>query len=232
MALVHRPGPGLPRGTMRDVDVRGELHRHLSHKFAHDPTTVIVDELGICQGAIRVDVAAVNGSLYGYEIKAAADTLKRLANQIQAYSRVFDYAFAVVAPNHLDEATKMVPSWWGVILSSQGVSGLRLTVAKRAKKNPRIEARSLAELLWHEEALTLLEQRQCARGLRGKRRSFAWDRLCEVYTLDEIRSEVRKSIKARQVDRSASEHATDGALSQSDAMLSDLPSMAHLQRTA
>ena len=67
----------------------------------NDPQTLIVEELGIRQGAARVDVAVVNGSLHGYEIKSARDTLERLPKQSELYSSVFDTITLVTAENHL-----------------------------------------------------------------------------------------------------------------------------------
>ena len=35
-----------------------------------------VEELGVCRGRVRVDVAVVNGTLHGYEIKSDRDSLR------------------------------------------------------------------------------------------------------------------------------------------------------------
>ena len=48
----------------RDVDVRSLLKQYLQASEARD--TLLIDELGLCQGDVRVDVAAVNGELSGY----------------------------------------------------------------------------------------------------------------------------------------------------------------------
>jgi hypothetical protein len=51
---------------------------------------IIIDELGLCRGTVRVDIAVVNGVLKGYEIKGDQDTLRRLASQAATYNRIFD----------------------------------------------------------------------------------------------------------------------------------------------
>ena len=53
------------------------------------------------------------------------------------------------------------------------------------------------ELLWLDEALSLLEKRGVARGVRGKPRRIVWDRLCEQLEVDEIAAAVRSHLKAR-----------------------------------
>src|SRR5271170_7013537 len=109
--------------AMRDVDIRTALRRHLSATCDDDPTTLILDELGICSGSVRVDIAVVNGSLKGFEIKSDSDTLDRLANQADAYNKVFDTLSVVVEKRHLKKVRSMVPAWWGIYLAEARESG-------------------------------------------------------------------------------------------------------------
>src|SRR6187402_1509374 len=66
-----------------DPDVRALLREYLEdvHKGSD---TRLLEELGLCQGDVRVDVAVVNGELSGYEIKSPSDTLG--ASRISAAS--------------------------------------------------------------------------------------------------------------------------------------------------
>ena len=48
---------------------------------------MILDELGICRGRVRIDLTVVNGLLHGYEIKSERDTLARLETQADLYGR-------------------------------------------------------------------------------------------------------------------------------------------------
>ena len=79
-----------------DPDIRAVLKSRLQAKHALEPDTVVVEELGLCQGQVRVDMAVVNGVLHGYEIKSDCDTLRRLPNQVVAYGKVLDRATLVV----------------------------------------------------------------------------------------------------------------------------------------
>jgi hypothetical protein len=191
---------------MHDVDVRSRLHKVLSIKFAGDTTTIVVDELGICQGQVRVDVAAINGHLYGFEIKSATDTLKRLDEQVRVYSRVLDFSSVVVSQKHLIGAQAKIPPWWGIYLASVSSGDLTIETIREPEPNPEIDARAVAELLWHQETLDLLLDRNALHGIRSKPRRYAWDRLCEVYSLDEIRTSVRCKIKERQGRKSELRH--------------------------
>jgi hypothetical protein len=145
---------------------------------------------------VRVDLAAVNGSLHGFEIKSDRDSLRRLARQVDLYSQVLDRATLVVGERLAPFATSLVPAWWGVVRVSSEPRGLQFTNVRRSKLNPRWNARVLAELLWSAQALALLEERGAARGMRGKPRRILWDRVCECVHVDDIAAAVRGRLKA------------------------------------
>jgi hypothetical protein len=182
----------------RDVDVRALLKRHLAGAPAATPTRIL-DELGLCEGDVRVDVAVINGELAGFEIKSPADTLARWEKQCRVYSKVLDRAWLVATEKSL--AAAKAPDWWGLIRVVETANQLGIRVWRDAKPNPSPDALAIAQLLWHAEALEALERRGLARGVRSKRRSFAWQRMIEALTLDEIRSEVRAALQARPIDR-------------------------------
>jgi hypothetical protein len=195
---------GLLRGgvatvsAMRDRDVRAALYALLLRDHASElSSTLIVDELGLC-GEVRVDVAVVNARLSGFELKSASDTLRRLPKQVEVYSRVLDYCTLVVAENHLDHAMAVAPGWWGVVAVRPGQDEVSLDEIKPPCLNRTIDAFSLAQLLWREEALIALDGLGAARGCRNKARRFIWQRLVDTSDLDTLRSIVRTTLKARQ----------------------------------
>jgi hypothetical protein len=67
---------------MRDGDIRAALHAHLIVEHQEEPDTRFLDELSLC-GLVRVDVAVINGTLAGYELKSDQDTLRRLPASTQ-----------------------------------------------------------------------------------------------------------------------------------------------------
>lgn len=181
---------------MHDRDLRQCFRQYLTIKSP--AKTFIVDEVGICQGSVRIDIVRVNDDFHGYELKSAADSLRRLGTQVETYSKVLDYASVVVSPNHLVGATERVRPWWGVYVIVEREGVLDVEIVREPSLNGGLEVRALAELLWHEETLKLLEERGAVRGVKSRPRRFAWDRLVEVYSLDEIRLAVRKKIRRRR----------------------------------
>jgi len=180
-----------------DKNIRPALKTRLHKCHKKEPETVILDELGICRGESRVDVVLVNGSIHGFEIKSDRDSLQRLSSQIKLYSKVLDRATLVVGERHLHEAVKILPKWWGVLYFEATKRGPRFKNLKRAKKNPERNSRILAELLWRDDSVRLLEQYGLDRGVRGKPRCVIWDRICSNLDIEVIASAVRASLKAR-----------------------------------
>jgi hypothetical protein len=189
---------------MRDGDVRKALHVQLQSEHAAElDQTLFVDELGLC-GQVRVDVAVVNGSLSGYELKSENDTLRRLPTQVEVYSRVLDFATLVVAKKHAAHARACLPSWWGLIEAESAADGsVTLKRRRRGRMNPSVDPLALAQLLWRDEALAELEARGMARGVRSKPRLEIWQRLSVELPLEELREVVRLRLKGRQGWRSA-----------------------------
>ena len=162
-----------------------------------EPNTLVVEELGLCQGAVRVDLAVVNGSVHGYEIKSDQDTLTRLPAQSDAYSRTFDYVTLVVSPEHVRKAKAMVPKWWGVWVVTDRHGHVSLKSSRRPRPNPAVDLYAMAQLLWRTEALELLEERRLAHGVRSKPRDVLWRRLATSLDPKELGSAVRECLRRR-----------------------------------
>lgn len=187
--------------ALSDSEIRPALKKEILSKQNPTSDFVVIEELGICRGQVRVDVAVVNGALHGFEIKSDRDSLRRLPKQVDFYSKVLDMATLVVGERHLSHALGEVPEWWGVIVTKTAEHETHFLNYRPPLINKNVMPRSLVELLWHEEALLLLEQRNATRGVRGKPREVAWDRVCEVYKIEEIADAVRGQLKARVATR-------------------------------
>ncbi len=177
-----------------DLAIRELLKHHLLSAHA-GVATVFLDELGLCQGDVRVDVAALNGELAGFEIKSPADGLARWPKQCRIYSKVVDRAW-LVAPEKTLEAAK-APDWWGLIRIVETQDRLGLRVVREAGPNPTPDAYSIACLLWRDEAIAALEEFGLDRGVRTKRRKLIWQRLADQLPLDDLRRAVRGALKVR-----------------------------------
>lgn len=189
---------GLLFAAVRDLDVRCALRASILAKHLRDPDTLVLDELGLEEGSARVDIAVVNGSLHGYEIKSDADTLERLPGQVEVYSRVLDFVTLVVGSRHARDALLIIPNWWGVRVAHENDAGeLSFRVERRERMNPGLDLPSVAGLLWRDEALAVLEERGRARGLRSKPRRDLYLALADALSARELRRVVRETLRSR-----------------------------------
>jgi hypothetical protein len=184
---------------MRDIDIRRKLLFDRRLHFG-DSDTRIIEELGLCQGIARVDIAVVNGSIHGYEIKSDRDTLVRLPGQVTVYSRALDFATVVTSPSHVDKVRKVIPPWWGIWTAVEGEGGPLLKESRKPRRNPAVVPFALAQLLWREEALQALEDQGLATGIRSKPREEMWRRLASDLPLDKLGCIVRDRLRGRRAD--------------------------------
>jgi len=186
------------------IRIRDALLAKLHRKYPAGEALTI-NELGIQQGTVRADVAVVNGILQGFEIKSDADNLMRLPNQIAAYDCVFDKSTLVVGEKYQQEASSYVPAWWGIIVAHTQKNGIKLTKIQTAKRNPRRDAFSIAQLLWKNETIELLK----SHGLTGSRlrgdKIELYNTLVETLTLKQLQISVCHTLKSRQYWRDHSQ---------------------------
>ena len=182
---------------MKDRNVREALRRKVFAEHLRDPNTLVVEELGIAYGEVRIDVAVVNGRLHGFEIKSDADTLHRLPAQMALYSAVFDRVTLVVGNKHLTDAVARVPKWWGIKLAVSGIRGaVHFEEVRTPKLNAEIDPASLATLFWRNEALAFLERRG-ERGFRSKSRAQLYEVIATRVPLNDLKDGIRSALKLR-----------------------------------
>jgi hypothetical protein len=186
---------------VRDLDIRQALRRRLLAEHGDDPDTIVVEELGVFQGACRIDLAIVNGALTGLEIKSERDTLDRLPTQSQAYGRVFDAVTLVASERHLRHVKTIVPRWWGIDVASPSEDSVVIETVRRARSNPKVDPYAVAQLLWRDEALELLTEFGLDGGLRSKPRPALWLALANGVPLADLRLRVRCALRSRPIWR-------------------------------
>lgn len=182
---------------MRDIDVRRAVKSHLVAAHAGEIDTRIVEEMGVWSGSVRIDIAVVNGSLSGYELKSERDTLERLPRQVRLYGHVFDFLYLVVGKRHVEKAKAMIPDWWGVQIAIAGSAGVELLPHRDASLNPTPSPYLIAELLSKFEALNVLESFDMAKGWRSKKIRQIHQRLAAELPLNELKDQVRSVLKER-----------------------------------
>lgn len=186
---------------MTEAELRRALRSHLECRLTTG-TGRIIEELGIERGTARIDIALITDRLLGFEIKSDRDTFDRLSNQVHAYNRVFDEITLVTGSALLEDALRLLPSWWGMMTAEYDPAGsIRLSLVRVAQRNPLQEALSVAMLLWKAEATEVLAvqaaQRIPSRWTSAKVHAM----LADVIPLDPLRRLVATRLTARETWR-------------------------------
>lgn len=175
--------------------IKERLRPWLLSAHAGNTGTVLIEELGIGCGHVRIDLAVVTPERFdAYEVKSEADSLVRLPRQVEAYSGVVDRAFLVAHPDHLGHALPVLPEWWGIL--TIGPEGT-LEPLRPAMDNPAINPRWLVESLWRPEAARILEAKGASKALLRKPKHDLFDALIEIVPLEELKREIRTRIRTR-----------------------------------
>lgn len=195
---------------MRDCDIRASLRDFLASAHAEE-NALLLDELGLCDYEARVDLAVINGSLNGFEIKSDADTLERLPRQQVAYSRALETVTIVVGPKYAETIATHIPSWWGIIKAVSVNGSIELNTVRQAARNPSPDPVAIASFLWRDEALAILREIGADRGVTSKPRQKVWQRLSEKLPIEELSERVRNCLKARANWRSDAQRTSGDA---------------------
>jgi hypothetical protein len=194
----------------RDTDIRSVLMCELGQRFPDPSHDLILQEFG-CNTS-RIDVAVVNGSLHGFEIKSDSDSLARLLGQVEQYGRVFDFVTLICGRKLFSAARQIVPKWWGLRVAKIENGVVALTEIRRPKQNPSQDKAALARMLWKDEALRCL-RRNGYRSVTSKNSAEEiWNEAATRLEVQTLADEARSAIKARGGSGFAKQSTQGGGL--------------------
>lgn len=181
-----------------EIQLRQFLRRLLQARASKEDGRVY-EEMVIEQGAARVDLVLVKAArLEAFEIKSDLDDFGRLHNQIHAYNRLFDRITMVCGPALAGAALEVLPPWWGVmVFSPDSTNKLAAKTLRAAGKNPLQERRSLAMLLWREEAHEVLVKHTGQPAAKRSTRRQLQDALAQSTDLSTLRRWVIQGLLQR-----------------------------------
>lgn len=191
---------------MNDQLIRYHLLNKLHQEYPNTDTdrNLVVNEMAVCRGVARIDVAVINGSLHGFEIKSSEDNLNRLDNQLNTYLTCFDYVSVVTTQKHLKKVREMCPQTIGISEAVLTDGSLKIVVRRKAKKNKQIDSLSLLQLLWKEEAIQLADLAGLGLKLAHRPKHYIWGKIIEHVDTPQLQDLVRVILKSREGWRSAS----------------------------
>lgn len=107
-------------------------------------------------GENKADCVIINGTSTCYEIKTKFDSLKRLPDQLNAFSKIFDKTYVVFDKIHKDNILKCIPSHVGMIeFTERGT----LKEIKKAEENQQsMDSKTLINSLRKNEYKYIAEK--------------------------------------------------------------------------
>lgn len=184
--------------TYGDAEIRAALHHKKFKRYKVREDVLVVDELGLAHARSRIDIAVINGSVHGYEIKSEKDTLSRFESQLATYRRTLSRLTYVCAPKHMAHIEALAPEWCGLIEAVNGPRGaVNFVTRRRALDNPDLELDMLAHLLWHEEAVSILAGEGVVPSQLRKPRRLLYDMLAKRMTQKEMTRSIREVMSQR-----------------------------------
>lgn len=184
--------------SLNDRDIRSFLIKRLS-QTSQSAASILIEELDLCVGEARVDLALVNGNILGIEIKSDCDNLERLPKQIEVYAKVFDQVEIVSGFKLFDQILGIVPDWWGIATVTRLRQGkLQYRKFRSCKKNFYKDPFSTAQLLWKREALDLLKTKSLDTKFKNKTRDVLWNALAENFPKTDVFNHVNLCLKSRK----------------------------------
>lgn len=194
-----------------DQEIREAFHKKKLKRKHEDKHTLVIDELGLMHGSSRIDIAVVNGCIHGFEIKSSKDTLSRFNDQLSTYLKTMQKLTLVVAPNHLKGILELAPDWVGVIVAEKGAKGgIHFKTIRNTRKNPNVEAISIAHLLWKGETQALLEKLGVPSSVRRGTRLDLYKVLVSHINLEELVRNIKVTFETRSNWRSGSQLMSGG----------------------
>lgn len=180
---------------LKDKDIRKALIESIKKKN-NNHNFRIIEEMNVCDGKSRIDVAVANGHLCGYEIKSDVDTLDRLQFQTTSYNKTFDRITIVIGSKFSDKILDYIPDFWGVCVAKQNKNRIKLCYIRKAKYNTNVDSFSLLNLLWKNELFDMLYPLKI-KGLSKMKKSELMNHVINNYSKTYIRDYTREILKTR-----------------------------------
>lgn len=173
--------------------------------YDYQDSDVMIDELCFLERRNRADLVYANGKLTAFEIKSKADSLIRWESQCSAYLKVFDSVWLCCHNKHALRSLNITPKEVGIIIVDDTKTGL--AILREAKKNNKINAFYLLDLLWRSELDELCIENNL-KIIRKEKIKEVRTRVSYELPLDIIRNKVLQKLKYRYGNKTNLMHSS------------------------
>ncbi|MCX2895480.1 sce7726 family protein [Stenotrophomonas lactitubi] len=143
--------------SLSESDIKAIAIARLVRMRRITSSSIIANEYRLGGSGIRADLAILDRTFIGVEVKSDRDTLRRLASQVSAYQRYFDRTILVLADKHLPNIRIDLS---GVEVWSISDSGAIKTISACKRARPADLRQNLIDLLPSRQRNRLLDPNQ------------------------------------------------------------------------
>jgi hypothetical protein len=145
-------------GSRQDSEsvIREYVKSQLPRLIKRASRPLLIEEMEVCSGRARVDLAVIAEHLIGIEIKGPKDDVARLPAQAKAYSQCFDRVVLVIHESLVSKARPLIPDWWGIVVGRQRDKRMVYQFERRPQENPELDVSAMLSLLWRQEIVEIL----------------------------------------------------------------------------
>jgi len=136
--------------NLYDIEIRKALINRLKKK-----SKKVIEELHIHNGNAIADVVSLNNEAHCYEIKSDVDNINRIKKQGYFYDLSFSKITLVTTKKHLQNALKIAPLHWGIMVADYELNEVRIKYIRGTKYNKLFNKAISLKILWKEEMLSL-----------------------------------------------------------------------------
>lgn len=134
----------------------------------------------------RADFLTINGSTNSFEIKSSLDNLYKLKKQASDYIRTFEYNYLVMDEKHLQNASELVPSSFGLWSFKNG----RKKVHRNAILNEKIDVEIQLSILTKKDLKRFFSE------VNGNKRQ-----ILKLFKEEEINFRFKSALKSKYCKR-------------------------------
>jgi len=122
------------------------------------PPKAILQEVRVHNGNAIADIVTIHSTAHCYEIKGEADSIYRAIKQSYFYDLAFKKVTLVTTKNHLNNALRLLPSHWGVIVASSSDGEVKFNHFRRAIPSKKFDKRIALLTLWKSELVEVAQK--------------------------------------------------------------------------
>jgi hypothetical protein len=177
-----------------DKTIRKSLIKRLSQQSP--APKALLEELRVHNGNAIADVVTVHSAAHCYEIKGETDSIYRILRQSRYFDLVFERITLVTVARHTDNALRLAPPHWGIMVAKQRSEEISISHVRAASLSPLFDKRLALLTLWKSEMVEVAGDSTIEKPEKLNRSELS-DILASMLSKDSVNKSIGEKLKSR-----------------------------------